>query len=381
MDRADDGRPASIDSAVSFLPPQPTTMSLPDNALFHPAVLGDLQLSNRIVMAPLTRSRAAEGNVPWALNERYYAQRASAGLIISEATQVSPRGQGYPRTPGIHSADQVEGWKGVTRAVHARGGKIFLQLWHVGRISHPVTQADGGLPVAPSAVRPEGEIYTEQGMKSFVTPHPLTVAEIGGIVEEFRQGALNAKAAGFDGVEIHAANGYLIDQFLRDRTNRRTDAYGGSVDNRARLLREVTEAVLTVYRPGQVGVRLSPVNPFNDIADSAPQATFDAVAVQLNAYRLAYLHLVEDRQSGFDFDRLRRLFQGAYIANGGYERSSAVAAVQEGRADFIAFGKLFISNPDLPERLRRDGPYNKPHVESFYAGGAQGYDDYPMLAA
>lgn len=354
-------------------------MSTSKEALFSPTVLGDMHVANRIVMAPLTRSRAAPGNVPHALNERYYAQRAGAGLIISEATQISTTGQGYPRTPGVHSAAQIEGWKGVTQAVHARGGKIFLQLWHVGRISHPVTQPGGALPVAPSAIQPKGEIYTDQGMKAFVTPRPLLIDEILQIIEDFRQAASNAKVAGFDGVEIHAANGYLIDQFLRDGTNHRSDAYGGSIENRARLLREVTQAILTVYQPGQVGVRLSPVNPFNDIADSAPQATFDSVTTLLNAYGLAYLHVVEDRQSGFDFQRLRTLFNGAYIANGGYERETAIAAIREERADFVAFGKLFIANPDLPERLLRNGPYNEPHPESYYAGGAEGYDDYPTL--
>jgi N-ethylmaleimide reductase len=351
------------------------------NALFAPATLGSVTLANRIVMAPLTRSRAAAGNVPQALNARYYAQRASAGLIISEATQITPQGQGYPKTPGIHSQEQISGWQGVTQAVHQRGGKIFLQLWHVGRISHPVTLADGGLPVAPSALKPAGEIYTDQGMKPFVTPRALETAEIPALVEDFRRAAANARAAGFDGVEIHAANGYLIDQFLRDGTNQRTDGYGGPVSNRSRLLREVTEAVLTVWKPGQVGVRLSPVNPFNDIADSAPQATFEAVIEQLNGYQLAYLHVVEDRASDFDFQRLRQIFNGAYIANGDYDRASALAAVEADRADFIAFGKLFISNPDLPERLRRDGPYNAPRPDSFYAGGAEGYDDYPALAA
>ena len=349
------------------------------SALFSPAVLGSVALSNRIVMAPLTRSRAAPGNVPQALNARYYAQRASAGVIISEATQITPQGQGYPKTPGIHSQEQIAGWQGVTQAVHARGGKIFLQLWHVGRISHPLTLADGGLPVAPSALQPAGEIYTEQGMKPFVTPRALETHEIPALVEDFRRAAANAKAAGFDGVEIHAANGYLIDQFLRDGTNQRNDGYGGSVVNRARLLREVTEAVLTVWEPGRVGVRLSPVNPFNDIVDSAPQATFEAVTQQLNAYRLAYLHVVEDRGSKFDFQRLRQIFNGAYIANGDYDHDSAIAAVDGERADFIAFGKLFIANPDLPERLRRDGPYNAPRPDSFYAGGAEGYDDYPAL--
>jgi N-ethylmaleimide reductase len=349
--------------------------------LFASATLGSVPLANRIVMAPLTRSRAAAGNVPHALNARYYAQRASAGLIISEATQITPQGQGYPKTPGIHSQEQIAGWQGVTQAVHQRGGKIFLQLWHVGRISHPVTLAQGGLPVAPSALKPAGEIYTEQGMKPFVTPRALETAEIPALVEDFRRAAANAKAAGFDGVEIHAANGYLLDEFLRDGTNQRTDGYGGSVANRGRLLREVTEAVLTVWEPGQVGVRLSPVNPFNDIADSAPQATFEAVTEQLNAYQLAYLHVVEDPASDFDFQRLRQIFNGAYIANGGYDRARAIAAVDADRADFIAFGKLFIANPDLPARLRSDGPYNAPRPDSYYAGGAEGYDDYPALAA
>ena len=356
-----------------------TAHSASANALLEPAVLGTLPLANRIVMAPLTRSRAAEGNIPHALNARYYAQRASAGLIISEATQITPQGQGYPKTPGIHSDAQIAGWQGVTRAVHEHGGKIFLQLWHVGRISHPVTQADGGLPVAPSAIQPAGEIYTEQGMKPFVTPRALTAEEIPGLVEEFRRAATNAKAAGFDGVEIHAANGYLIDQFLRDGTNQRDDAYGGSVNNRGRLLREVTETVLTVWEPGRVGVRLSPVNAFNDIADSAPQATFEAVTTQLNAYRLAYLHVVEDRDSGFDFQQLRQIFNGAYMANGDYQRDSAIEAVAKDQADFVAFGKLFIANPDLPERLRRNGPYNAARLDSYYAGGAEGYDDYPAL--
>jgi N-ethylmaleimide reductase len=355
--------------------------STSSNPLFAPAVLGSVALANRIVMAPLTRSRAAAGNVPHALNARYYAQRASAGAIISEATQITPQGQGYPKTPGIHSPEQIAGWQEVTRAVHERGGKIFLQLWHVGRISHPLTLTDGGQPVAPSALRPAGEIYTEQGMKPFETPRALKLDEMPALVEDFRHAAANAKEAGFDGVEIHAANGYLIDQFLRDGTNRREDGYGGSIENRARLLREVIEAVLTVWAPGQVGVRLSPVNLFNDIADSVPQASFEAVTQQLNAYGLAYLHVVEDRKSKFDFQRLRQIFNGAYIANGDYDHDSAIDAVAQERADFIAFGKLFIANPDLPQRLRQDGPYNAPRPDSYYAGGAEGYDDYPALDA
>ena len=358
-------------------------MTSPDqnsaSVLFAPSVLGTLPVANRVLMAPLTRSRASPGNVPNALMARYYGQRASAGLIFSEATQITPQGQGYPKTPGVHSAEQIAGWKAVTQAVHERGGKIFLQLWHVGRISHPLTLADGGLPVAPSALQPAGEIYTEQGMKPFVTPRALATDELPALVEDFRRAAANAKAAGFDGVEIHAANGYLIDQFLRDGTNQRGDSYGGSVENRGRLLREVTEAVLTVWEPGRVGVRLSPVNPFNDIADSAPQATFEAITEQLNAYKLAYLHVVEDRASNFNFQRLRQIFTGAYIANGDYDRDRALAAIAAEQADFIAFGKLFIANPDLPERLRRNGPFNPPRPASFYAGGAEGYDDYPAL--
>lgn len=347
--------------------------------LFAPALLGSMPLQNRIVMAPLTRSRAASGNVPHELNARYYAQRASAGLIISEATQISPQGQGYPKTPGIHSEAQIAGWRMVTKAVHEHGGKIFLQLWHVGRISHPLTLGSGELPVAPSAIKPAGEIYTDQGMQQFVTPRALATNEIPALIEEFRRAAANAKEAGFDGVEIHGANGYLIDQFLRDGTNKRHDAYGGSVENRARLLREVTEAVLSVWEPGQVGVRISPTNPFNDIADSNPQATFESVVLQLNQYGLGYLHVVEDRTDGFDYHKLRHIFNGAYMANGGYERDSAIDAIETEQADFIAFGKLFIANPDLPERLRLDTGFNPAREESFYAGGAEGYDDYPTL--
>ncbi|MCU6435178.1 alkene reductase [Undibacterium sp. Jales W-56] len=347
--------------------------------LFSPAVLGTVSLKNRIVMAPLTRSRAADGNVPHELNARYYAQRASAGLIISEATQISPQGQGYPKTPGIYSHAQISGWRSVTNAVHDQGGKIFLQLWHVGRVSHPSTQENGNLPVAPSAIKPVGEIYTEQGMQPFVTPRALEISELPELIADFRQAAVNAKEAGFDGVEIHAANGYLIDQFLRDGTNQRDDAYGGSVENRARLLREVTEAVLTVWEPGRVGVRLSPVNPFNDMADSNPQVTFEAITEQLNAYGLAYLHVVEDRETNFDFQKLRHIFNGAYMANGGYERNSAIIAIDTDRADFIAFGKLFIANPDLPKRLRLGAEFNVPREASFYAGGPDGYDDYPSL--
>ena len=354
--------------------------------LFRPARLGRLTLANRIVMAPLTRNRAGPGNVPQPLNAEYYAQRATAGLIISEATQVSPQGVGYPATPGIHSPEQVMGWKLVTEAVRARGGRIFLQLWHVGRISHPSLQPEGALPVAPSAIRPEGNAFTYQGLQSFVTPRALETAELPGIVEQYRAAAKNTLAAGFDGVEVHAANGYLLDQFLRDGSNRRTDAYGGSVENRARLLLEVMEAVISVWGPDRVGVRISPVNPFNDMSDSDPQATFGHVARALSPLGLAYLHVVQGRigEQGyqpvpFDFRALRDAYAGAYMANGGYDGPRAMAAIEAGDADFVAFGVPFIANPDLVERLRRGGPFNEPDVARFYGGDHTGYTDYPTL--
>src|SRR5690349_24025621 len=266
--------------------------------IFSPSKLGPLQLPNRVVMAPMTRNRAGRGNVPGPLNATYYAQRASAGLIISEATQISPQGVGYPGTPGIHNAEQIAGWKGVTDAVHAAGGRMFLQLWHVGRISHPLLQPGGALPVAPTALAPAGQAMTSDGMKPFVTPRALDTAEIAGIVEDYRRGARNARDVGFDGVELHAANGYLIDQFLRDRTNRRTDLYGGSVENRTRFLLEAVDAVAATVGPSRVGVRISPQNMQNDIADSDPQALFNYVASQLARRRLAYLHVIEGDTSG-----------------------------------------------------------------------------------
>lgn len=349
--------------------------------LFTPAQLGPYTLRNRFVMAPLTRNRAGAGNVPHALNATYYAQRASAGLIISEASQVSPQGVGYPGTPGVHSKEQVEGWKHVTRAVHDRGGRIFLQLWHVGRISHPSLQPNGELPVAPSAIRPAGEAFTPEGLKPFVTPRALETDEIPGIVEQYRKAAINALAAGFDGVEIHTANGYLLDQFLRDGTNRRTDRYGGSLENRVRLLLEVTDAVAGVWNPDRVGVRISPVNPFNDIADSDPQRTFEYAAARLNRFRIAYLHVVEQgaEYQAFDFTRLREIFKGKYIANTGYTKARANRALADGHADLVAFGALFIANPDLPARFAVDAPLNEPDQATFYGGGAKGYTDYPFL--
>ncbi|MBD2776747.1 alkene reductase [Iningainema tapete] len=354
--------------------------------LFSSYKLGELELPNRIVMAPLTRNRAASGNVPHELNATYYVQRASAGLIISEATQVSPEGLGYPNTPGIYSPEQVEGWKLVTDAVHQHGGRIYLQLWHVGRISHPDLQPNGALPVAPSAIAPKGEVFTYEGMKPYVTPRALETDEIPGIVEQYRRGAENALASGFDGVEIHGANGYLLDQFLRDGTNKRTDKYGGAVENRARLLLEVTEAVTGVWGAKRVGVRLSPSGTFNDIRDSNPLETFGYVASALNQFDLAYLHIFEaveaDIRHGTTVvptSHLRQRYQGTLIVNGGYTREKADAVLAKGEADLVAFGTLFISNPDLPQRFALNAPLNQADPTTFYGGGEKGYTDYPML--
>lgn len=349
--------------------------------LMVPIELGDVTLKNRVVMAPLTRNRAGPGNVPQDLNVQYYRQRAGAGLIISEATQISPQGIGYPHTPGIHNDDQVAGWRKVTAAVHAEGGKIFLQLWHVGRISHPSLQPDGALPVAPSAIRPEGEAFTYSGLAPFLTPRALEAREIVGIVGQYRRAAQKARQAGFDGVEIHAANGYLLDQFLRAGSNQRQDAYGGSVENRVRLLREVTEAVLEVWAADRVGVRLSPIGTFNDMSDSDPQATFGHAAEMLSRYGLAYLHVVED-QGDFDWQDLKRRFGGLYMANGGYDRERAERALETEHADLVSFGTLFIANPDLPRRFALDRPLNRANRDTFYGGDARGYTDYrPMTAA
>lgn len=351
--------------------------------------VGPYELPNRIVMAPLTRNRAGTGNVPKAMNVEYYSQRASAGLIITEATQISPQGIGYPNTPGIHTREQVKGWEKVIDAVHQRHGRIFLQLWHVGRISHPSLQPNGALPVAPSAIKPEGSAYTYEGLQSFVTPRALGTDEIHGVIAQYRLAAKNALEADFDGVEIHAANGYLLDQFLRDGTNHRTDAYGGSVVNRARLVLEVTKAVTDVWGGGRVGVRISPVHTFNSMADSQPMGTFAYVADQLNRFGLAYLHVVGNRYGDgwypvnsvqpFDEGKLRAAFQGTYIGNAGYDRNRALAALRAGDADLIAFGALFIANPDLPLRLARNAPLNVPDVSTFYGGDEKGYTDYPFL--
>lgn len=353
--------------------------------LFSPVEIGPLRLCNRVVMAPLTRSRAGPGNTPNTLNALYYAQRASAGLIISEATQISPQGQGYISTPGIHSAEQIEGWKCVTKAVHVAGGRIVLQLWHVGRISHPSFQPGGGAPIAPSAIRPKGQAFTAKGFEPTPTPRALETAEIPGIVEQYAQAARNAMAAGFDGVEVHAANGYLIDQFLRDQTNKRTDRYGGGIENRSRFLIEVVDAVSAAVVAQRTGVRISPQNTQSDIVDSNPQTLFNYVAEQLSGKGLAYLNIVEGDTSGlavppFDYKNLKRQFGGLVIANNGFDKKRANEAIADGRADLIAFGKPFIANPDLVIRLFLDAPLAPINRETLYGGSEQGYTDYPILA-
>jgi N-ethylmaleimide reductase len=355
--------------------------------LLSPLQVGPYHFPNRIVMAPLTRNRAGAGNVPTDLNTIYYTQRASAGLLITEATQISPQGVGYPNTPGIHSPAQVAGWRQVTEAVHAAGGRIFLQLWHVGRVSHPDLQPSGALPVAPSAIAPAGHALTYTGPQPFVTPRALTPEEIPQIVEDYRQGAANALTAGFDGVEIHAANGYLLDQFLRDGTNHRTDHYGGLLENRMRLLREVTNAVVTVWGGNRVGVRLSPGGTFNSMKDSNSKATFGYAAEALNRFGLAYLHIREADEADLRYGGeqipvgyFRPLFQGILMVNCGYGLESGNQILATGDADLVAFGKLFIANPDLPERFRRQAPLNRWDEATFYGGGEAGYTDYPTLA-
>ena len=354
--------------------------------LFTPITIGPHTLPNRIFMAPMTRNRAPD-RIPNALMQTYYAQRAGAGLIITEGSQISEQGIGYPATPGIHTDAQVAGWKAVTDAIHERGGHIFCQLWHCGRISHPDFHG-GELPVAPSAIRPAGQAFTPEGPKDFVTPRALEIEEIPGIVADYAHAADCARRAGFDGVEIHAANGYLIDQFLRDGSNQREDAYGGPVKNRARFLLEVTEAVCEAIGSDRVGVRLSPRNPFNDMHDSDPEAIFSYATEALNRFGLAYLHVTEMDmgQPGaagpeFDLGRLRRIWRGVFVANGGYDKARASAALERGAADAVAFGVLFLANPDLVERFRRDAPLNEPDPDTFYGGEAKGYIDYPALDA
>ncbi len=347
--------------------------------LFDPLVLGDLTLPNRIVMAPLTRTRAGDTRVPNALMARYYAERASAGLIISEATSVTPQGVGYAGSPGIWSDEQVEGWKRVTQAVHDAGGRIFLQLWHVGRISDPMF-LDGELPVAPSAIAAQGHVSLVRPARPYVTPRALGLDEIPGVVAAFRKGAENAKAAGFDGVEIHGANGYLLDQFLQDSTNRRTDAYGGPVENRARLLLEVTDAAIAVWGAGRVGVHLAPRGDAHTMGDSDPAATFGYVARELGRRKVAFIFTRESFTGDQLSPRLKEAFGGPFIANEKFTLDTAQQALARGDADAIAWGQLFIANPDLPRRFALDAPLNKPVPETYYAAGETGYTDYPSLS-
>ena len=354
--------------------------------LFSPAQLGAISLKNRIVMAPLTRSRAPKENgVPQPMNVSYYQQRASAGLIVTEATPISAMGHGYPFLPGIYTDEQVAGWKKVVAAVHAKGGKMVLQLWHVGRISHPSLLPNNVLPVAPSAIKPAGQLYTYEGMVDFVEPRALAASELPALVADYVHATQCALAAGFDGVEIHSANGYLLDQFLRDSTNKRSDNYGGSFENRTRLLMEVTKAVVAVAGSDKVGIRLSPANPFNDISDSDPQALFNYVVAELNQFNLAYLHVIEGDVGGkaqaFDFIALRKLFKNAYMANLGYDKVRGNTAIASGHADVIAYGVPFIANPDLVERFRTDAPLNEADANTFYGGTEKGYIDYPFLNA
>lgn len=357
-----------------------------EDILFTPVKIGRYTLRNRIIMAPLTRSRAQQpGDIPWQLNADYYRQRAGAGLIISEATHISQQGKGYAFTPGIYSAAQIDGWRKITDAVHEEGGLIFLQLWHVGRVSHPDLQPGNALPVAPSAIGIEGMAFTEAGLKPFVTPRALELSEIPGIIDQYRIAAENALIAGFDGVEIHAANGYLLDQFLRDGSNHRTDAYGGNIDNRVRLLLEVTEAVIDAVGADRTGLRLSPTNAFNSMSDSNPQGHFNYAVEQLNRFDLAYLHIVErmvpieEDTTEFDFAALRRHFNGPYIANGGYDAARSRNNIARNLCDTVAFGKLYIANPDLTERFRLNAQLNTPDSDTFYGGDEKGYTDYPTL--
>lgn len=355
-----------------------------NNDLFAPYTLGDLPLSNRLVMAPMTRNRADQHNAPHALNVEYYRQRASAGLIITEASQVSAEGVGYPATPGIYSDQQIRGWREVTDAVHAEGGHIFIQLWYCGRISHPSLLPDNQTPVAPSAIRPAGDAFTLSGPQPFVEPRQLNVDEIQQIIAQYRHAASAAKQAGFDGVEVHGANGYLIDQFLRDGSNQRSDEYGGSVQNRMRFLNQVLDAVCEVWPAGRVGLRLTPENSFNDMSDSDPQAHFSYFIEQLNERQLAYLHLLEgdmmSKQRTLDYRALRDLYQGVYMANNSYDKASAQAAISNGDADLIAIGVPFLANPDLVYRYQHELPLNEPDMGTFYGGDEHGYTDYPFAS-
>jgi N-ethylmaleimide reductase len=351
--------------------------------LFEPYKLGPITLTNRTVMAPLTRNRAVANLVPNPLAVDYYGQRASAGLLVTEASQVSQQGQGYQDTPGIYSKEQIAGWRQVTDAVHARGGHIFIQLWHVGRISHVSLQPNGGAPVAPSAIRAKGKTFVGGTFADVSEPRALELDEIPGVIDSFKRAAANARDAGFDGVEIHGANGYLLDQFARDSSNKRTDRYGGSIENRARLMLEVANAVAGEIGADRTGIRISPVTPANDVSDNNPQPLFDHIVDGLNAEKLVYIHVIEGATGGprdnlpFDYASLRKRFSGTYVANNNYDLALANKVLAANEADLIAFGKPFISNPDLVERLRSGAPLTPPDKATFYGGGAKGYTDYP----
>jgi len=355
-----------------------------NSPLFEPYALGAITLSNRIVMAPLTRNRAGADLVPSELAAEYYAQRASAGLIITEATQVSRQAQGYQDTPGLYTLEQIAGWQKVTDAVHARGGRIFVQLWHVGRVSH-VDLLGGDAPVAPSAIRAGSKTFVNNGFADVSEPRALELNELPGIIDDFRQAASNAIKAGFDGVEVHGANGYLLEQFAKDGANVRTDAYGGSVENRARLLLEVTAAVVQEIGAERTGIRISPVSPANGISCSDPQAQYDYIVDQLDALGIAYIHVVEGATGGprdvapFDYGSLRRRFSKTYIANNGYDLELATSQLADDNADLIAFGRPFIANPDLVERLQVGASLAEINPATLYGGGAAGYTDYPRV--
>ena len=355
-----------------------------NNDLFTKIELAEQILPNRLAMAPMTRNRAS-GNTANATMAEYYSQRAGAGLIITEGAQISEQAVGYPATPGIYNQQQIEGWKQVTDAVHVKGGSIFAQLWHCGRISHPDFHS-GNAPVAPSAIQPAGDAFTYEGLKPFVKPRALEISEIPAIIDQYRHAATCAMEAEFDGVEIHAANGYLIDQFIRDGSNQRTDDYGGSLENRTRLLLEIVAAVGSGIGHHKVGVRISPINAFNDISDSDPQTTFNFVATALSGLGLAYLHVVEvsmtgEASSDLDTSQLRERFDGLYIANGGYDRDRSLQAIASGAAGMVAIGVPFIANPDLPERFRINAALNEADQATFYGGDEHGYTDYPPLGA
>lgn len=359
------------------------------STLLSPFELGPLALRNRIVMAPLTRSRSGKDGVPPDFAAEYYAQRATAGLIISEATNISPQAKGYEYTPGIWSDAQVASWRHVTDAVHAAGGRMFLQLWHTGRLSHPDVQPNGGLPVSSSAVKPQGQAFTADGMKDYIAPRALETDELPGLVEDYRHAATNAREAGFDGVEIHSANNYLLDQFIRDSVNQRTDSYGGSVANRLRLPLDVAKAVCGVWEPGRVGIRLSPLTdmPGGTPLDSNVMETYGTLISALGDMGLCYLHLVEGQTQiarkipeGVDLHALRQRFRGAYMANNCYTPDSAAEAIAHGDADLISFGRPYLSNPDLVERIRRHAPLApEAPKDTWYGGGAKGYTDFPAL--